>query len=71
MINAIVDRHRTQIERIDALKARHVESIERRIGAPLMMRIDAAIAAEVMPRRVGIKLIELKYRLALDDSQAV
>jgi hypothetical protein len=57
VIDAIGGWHWPQIKRIDPIKAGNVIAVLLGIGTPLMVRIDAAIGAEVMPRRSSVELV--------------
>ena len=58
VIDAIPGRHRPKIERVHAFQAPDVIPVLARIRAPLMVRMDPAVATEIVFRRAGIELIE-------------
>lgn len=66
MIHTIIGRHIRNIERIDPFQTPHIESVLFWIGPPLMMRIDAAVRAKIMLRRMRIELIELQMLRTFD-----
>lgn len=70
MVHAVVSRDVAEVERIDALQATDVVSVLLRVGAPLVVRIDAAHGTEIVLRRHGVELVELQYLLALHDADA-
>ena len=55
---------------IDPLEAAHVVPILIRKGAPLVMRVDAAVRAEVVLGDSGIELVQLEMLVPLDDGDA-
>jgi hypothetical protein len=68
MINAIVDSHILDQERIDALQATDVVAINVGPRSTLVMRIDTALATKVMLGNPSVELIEAQAFLTLDDA---
>src|SRR6185437_4834166 len=68
---AVADANVPERVRVDALYAGDVEAEERRIAAPLVVRIDAAHLAEIVFRLLCVPLIERELVGALDHAQAV
>ena len=58
MVNTVKHRHLAEIERIDALQAGNVIAKLVRIGAPLVMCIDAANGTEIVLGRHRVELIK-------------
>jgi len=69
MICSIEDRHFTQQERIDALKATDVIGVLVRIQPSLVMSMDSAYTTEVVLRNFGVELVHPQMLLPLDNSQ--
>src|SRR5690606_24757443 len=55
VIDAVADRHHREIERAHPIEAGGIDPEFARVRAPLMMGIDAADRAEIMPGRAGIE----------------
>jgi hypothetical protein len=70
MVDAVIGRDIWNGKRIYSLKAADVVSVLLGIGPPLMVGVDATIAAEVVLGGVSIELIELKVLSAFDDADA-
>lgn len=68
MIDAIICRNASNLERIDSNQAGHIETILAGIGPPLMVCIDAALRAKVVLRRSGVELIKLQVLFTPKDS---
>ena len=60
MINAIVDRHIRDVERVDALQTCNIVAILAGIGPPLMVRIDPTFGTEEVLRGLRVELVELE-----------
>jgi hypothetical protein len=58
VIHAIHGRHRPELVRVDAFKAPDVVTELLWIRAPLMVRVDPAMATEIVFRRVSIELVQ-------------
>lgn len=71
MINPVIGRDSLDLERVDTLQAGHVKSELGRIRASLVVGVDTAVPTEIMLRRLGIELIELKVLRALHDPDAI
>ena len=69
-MDTVHGRHRAQLEWIDALQTSHVVPILTRIRTPLMMGVDAAMAAEIVLGRARIELVEPKRFGASDNANA-
>ncbi len=70
MIDPIVGLHTWNIKRIDAFKATNVIAILLWIGSPQMMRIDAAVRAEVVLRGHGVELVQPQLLVTPGNSKA-
>ena len=70
MIDPVQHRHLAERERIDPLQTGEVVTILGRIGAALMVGVDAADAAEVVPGGMGVELVTAKLGLSLQDTDA-
>ena len=70
MVNAVIGWDVRDGERIDTFQAANVVPVLRGIGAALVMRVDAAVEAEVVLCRVGIELVELQMLRTLEDADA-
>ena len=70
MMHPVHDRHRLEIERAQPLKTGDVDAILVRIRAALVVGIDAAMGAEIMPRSHGVELIDGELVRALQNVQA-
>src|SRR5688572_19934050 len=70
MVHAVVGFHGSEVKWIHALETSDVVAVFLRIRAPLVMRVDAAVRAEVVARHFRIELVQLEDILTLDDSQA-
>ena len=64
VIDPVIGRDRAQIERIDAFQAADVVAVLIRIGAPLVVGVDAAARAEVMFGGTRIELVQPQDILA-------
>ena len=71
MVYAVINRHVAKFIGVDPGQTTYVETVLLGIGAPLMMRIYAALLTEEMFRRHGIELIEPEFILALDESDSI
>lgn len=70
MVHTVVRWHVRDIERVYTFETAHVVAIFVRIRAALVMRIDAAIGAEIVFRRFGVELIQLQHIMPFDDFDA-
>ena len=70
VVDAVAGGNPAQQKRIDALQAGHVVAVLVGCGAALVMGVDAAARAEVVPCRVGVEPVELQDILAADDVQS-
>jgi hypothetical protein len=70
MVHTVIGTDVPQVERIDALQAADVVSILFGVGAPLMMGMNAADGAEIVPRRVRVELVHAEMLGALGDVQS-
>ena len=68
-MHAVARGHRTEVERIDAIEAADVVGVLGRVGAALVVRVDAAARAEEVPGDLGVELIHAQSVRALDDAQ--
>ena len=71
MMQSIEDRHIGQRERIDALETTHVVAILARIGAALVVGVDATDRAEMVPCSSGLELVEREGLGSADDMQTI
>jgi len=71
VIDAIEDRHLTQLKGVHPFEARHIESKLTGIRAALVMGVDAAHRAEVVFGRHGVELVEGQFVRTLYDSEAI
>ena len=69
VIDAVFHRDIRDGKRVHTFQAADVEAVLLRVGSALVMRVDAADAAEVVPRRVRVELVELQMLFALDNAQ--
>src|SRR5690606_38611017 len=69
MIHAILRRDIGKVIRIDTLQATDVVTVLLRIRPSLVVGMDPAVGAEVVPGRVGIELIKLQVLGTLDHVQ--
>src|SRR3546814_8490924 len=58
MVDPVLHRHVGNGKGIDSLQAADVVSVLLRVGPAPMMGVDATGAAEVVPGRVGVELVE-------------
>lgn len=65
MIDAIVQWHGLEMERVDPLQAAHVVTVLVREAPALMMGINATVGAEIMFGHLRVELIEPKRLVAL------
>lgn len=70
MVDAVVQWHRLESERVDSFKAAHVVTVLVWKRAALVMRVDAAVGAEVVLGYLRIELIDLQCFLTLNDLDA-
>ncbi len=70
MIDPIVHGDLSQQEGVDALEAADVVAILSGEGTALVMRVDAALAAEVVLGHPSVELIQAQMVLALNDADA-
>lgn len=59
MIDSVAGRHVAQQEGIDAVKAGNVIAELMRVGATLVMRVDATDRAKIMLRRFRVELVKI------------
>ena len=71
MVDAIIDRHVGKKVWIDALEAANVVAILAGERASLVMRVDAAVGAEVVLGYLGVELVELEMLLALQHGDSI
>lgn len=71
MIDAIVHWNFGKVERADPGQARCIDAELIRIGAPPVMRVDPACAAEIVLGGVGIELIEREGVLTRDEAKII
>lgn len=71
MIYTIKNRHISKIERIHTLKTPDIKAILVRVGAALVVCMNAADRTKVMPGEMSIELVERKDILTLDHSEAI
>ena len=71
MVNTVIHRDRLERERHDAFEASQVYRVLLGIGSPLMVRVDAALGAEIVLRCHGVELIERQKISAFRDEQIV
>ena len=67
MIDAVVGWYGRQGKRVHAFEATNVVAILAGIRPTLMMRVDAAVRAEIVLRGLGVELIELQGFLAFNN----
>ena len=67
---AVHDRDRLEIERAEALETGNVDAIFVRVRAALVVGVDAAMGAEIMPRGHGVELIDGELVRATQNVQA-
>jgi hypothetical protein len=70
MVDPIIDGYIRNCERIDALEAAHIEAVLLRIGSPLVVCVDAAIATEVVLGSMSVELMKPEVLRALDHTYA-
>ena len=70
MVDAIVGWDGAQSKRVHAFEATHVVAVLRWLGPALVMRVNAAVRAEIVLRCVRVELIELERFLALNNLDA-
>ncbi|KFF50422.1 hypothetical protein GY26_02075 [Gammaproteobacteria bacterium MFB021] len=71
MIDAVIGRNIGDGKRINAFKAAYVITILTRVGAALMMRIDATIRAKIVLSGERVELVQLQMLGALQNADAV
>ena len=71
MIYAIHDGNIFQEVRIDVFQAADVVPVLVRERPPLVMRVDAAVGAEVVLGDFGVELVELEMLLALQHGDSI
>ena len=69
MLHAIARGHRSEVERIDTFEAAEVVAVLRRVGAALVVRVDAAALAEPVPRDADVEPAHAQRVRALRDMQ--
>ncbi len=67
MVDPIIGRNLQDVERVDTLKAADVVPVLRRVGAPLMMCVNAADATKVVLGGVRVELVNPELIGALGD----
>jgi hypothetical protein len=67
----IHNRHLSEIEWAHAIKARDIDAILLRVGAPLMVRVDATARAKEMLRLAGIEAVTSQHVLASNKAYAI
>ena len=70
MVDAVIGRHIGQQEWIDAFQATHVVAVLIWKRTPLVMRVDTAVAAEIVLGDTRVELIELQAVNTLQDTDA-
>src|ERR1700704_3127160 len=68
VIDTVIGRHMGNVEGIDALQATYVETVLLRVRTALMVRVDPAVATEIVLRSHGIELIDLQNLPTFDNS---
>ena len=71
VVDAVIRWHIWDQKGIHSLKATNIVTILMRVGAPLMMRINAAISAEIVLRGIRVELIETQDVCAFEYRDAV
>ena len=71
MVHAILHRHVGDVVWIDAFQAPDVVAELVRVGAALVMGIDAAVAAEIVPGDAGVELVQPQHVLPANHPQAI
>ena len=69
MLHAIARGHRSEVERIDTLEAAEVVAVLGRVGAALVMRVNAAVHAEPVLRDAGVEPVHAQRVRAPRDMQ--
>lgn len=69
MIDPVIDRNIRDIKRIHALKAADVVPVLLGAGSPLVMGMNAADGAEIVPGCVRVELVDAELLGTLDDVQ--
>ena len=68
VIDAIHGRNRAELERVHTFQTPDVVSVLVRIRAPLMVRVDSAVATEIVLRRARIELVQRERVGTLDNA---
>ena len=71
MVHAILHRHVGDVVWIDAFQAPDVVAELVRIGTPLVVGVDAAVAAEIVPGDAGVELVQPHHVLPANHPQAI
>ena len=70
MVDAVKCLHLSKIKRIHAFKTTYVVATLVGVNPPLVMRVNAAIGAEVVLGGHGVELVELQCFLPFDNAKA-
>src|SRR5215471_1038830 len=69
MVHAVARRHVEDVVRIHAFETTDIEAVLVRVDAPLVVRVDPAVSAEVVTRRVRVELVEPQRVGSFDHAQ--